>query len=182
MFSSIPISLVPLCEATSHVARAVKGHSGGKGASLFLAQDMRKDRAFPVGRPITLSGYGLKTCDDRTPHPWCPPQAHGSRFLDCVGGICTLGDAEWEGGTMQTKISSSQFWWAYCARTGWSRVFKNLLLLSRWSFSQFENAVESCWALLTLLTCKEGVKVSILCCCDQQVKAQRYLQHREPYS
>jgi len=46
--------LSPLVRVYLTGGRAVKGHGEGKGASLFLAQGMWKDRAFPVGRPITL--------------------------------------------------------------------------------------------------------------------------------
>lgn len=94
-----------------------------------------------------------------TPHPWCPPQAHGSRFLDCFGGICRIGDAEWEGGIMQTSISSSH-WLVGLQRS--DRLvtsftsFQAPLLLRRCSFGQFENAVQSCWVLLTLLRLQGG--------------------------
>lgn len=46
--------LSPLVQVYLTCGRAVKGHGEGKGASLFLAQGMWKDRAFPVGRPIKL--------------------------------------------------------------------------------------------------------------------------------
>ena len=91
-----------------------------------------------------------------TPHPCCSPQALGSRFLDCFGGICRIGDAAREGGTMQTSISLSHWLVGLQRSDRLVTGFQAPLLLRRCSFSQFENAVQSCWVLLTLLRLQGG--------------------------
>lgn len=120
-----------------------------------------KRQSLSCGTPhhtlVTGSNYELVAIAlAATPHPWCPPQAYGSRFLDCFGGICRIGDAAMEGGIMQTSISSSHWLVDLQRLDRLVTCFQAPLLLRRCSFSQFENAVQSCWVLLTLLRLQGG--------------------------